>query len=217
MIFTLTALICCTLDTEPDTIPRVKEFPEYSCQITLPDSKCQWMQEKLPPDTLAVFIDDTGMKLVVAAQKVPAGVVLNESLIKNIQMPYSQDDSVSIINGEMITFREIPCYQFQIRFKENSSISIIRIFIANGCLYDLQFVDNQLPVDALKNPVESLIKLETGFSAFKFIGTPDIPVSTAHAPEKKTYQTGILLMKVVFFIFIIVGVLLAVAKNSNRK
>ncbi|QDU09950.1 hypothetical protein [Gimesia aquarii] len=210
MLFVFTSLILLNLNSVDEETPIVMEFPEYSCKLTLPSPQFKWIEQEIPPDSLAGFYDDIGTKLLFTAKKIPAGVVLNESLIKEIQSPFNQQDSISIQSGEMITFRKVPCYQFHIRFKENSSVRIIRIFIANGYLYELQLMDSSL---LIKNRNLS----EYVFSAFEFMETPDIPIPNSDSTEKKPYNIVRILVRVIFFTILVISVLFAVAKSANKK
>lgn len=209
MIFAFTSLILFSLNSADNETPIVKTFPEYSCKLVLPSPAFKWIEQDVLSDSLAGFHDDIGTKLLLTAKKIPDGVILNDSLIKEIQRPFNQHDSISILNGEMITFRKVPCFQFHIRYAEDNSIGTIRIFIANNYFYELQLT-HHLPIDDSN-------KLENAFSLFEFIDTPNIPLPNSHSPKKKPNNIARILVRVIFFIIVIVGVLLAVARNANRK
>ena len=180
MIFSLTALICCTLDTEPDTPTRVKEFPEYSCQITLPDSDFTWSKADLYPGLLAEWKNETGISLVLAVQYAPACAKVDDSLIKQIQDSYSNQELATLVSedlavGDLLTFQKVPCYQYFLHFKIDQATTVARAFIANGYLYTLYL---KMPQDQF----EASDDWDPLFESFAFIGEPQSPTSSYRPP-----------------------------------
>jgi hypothetical protein len=214
MLYTLAAIAGFALQTELDTVSQVKEFPSYSCRLKLPDTYFNWSDKELPPNFLAECNNGSGTSLVLLARDATDDAKLDDYTINQIRNSYQEEDPVKFMNGKLIVFKDIPCYQYLLKFKAEDSFTVARTFTANQKIYTL-FLN--LPGDQLDDK-ENRNRL---FDAFEFIGesqkskssyTPPIPET-----RKKPYRLFTSLLK---FFFVVVGAIFAIGlwyRNRNLR
>lgn len=204
MILTFTSLILLSLNSVDDEIPNVKEFPEYSCKLTLPGPEFKWANKTLPPELLAGFYDESGTDLTLSVQSIAKNVKIDEFFIRDLQESYLNDDSVALISGKMTTFQNVPSYQIRFRSLENDAIKTTRFIIANGYLYGLhlELQEGQITEDGRRNKI---------FDAFEFIGDPQLPRSSYRSPNLRPKgKRNKTIRRLVKFFIGIVGVIFAI-------
>lgn len=214
MIPVFAALILLSLNPEENQPSATKEFPEYSCKLTLPSPEFKWVESDKIPKLLVAFQDEAGTSLIFTAQRIPDGAKLDEANIQSILDDYREDDSISIISGSTVTFREIPSYLFHFRDKKDNSITSNQFFIANGFLYSMQ-----LEVGQDQSEQSNKLDKDQIFSAFEFIGTPKISKSSYRPPDLTTNSRSVnkIITTLVKFFIGIVGAIFAIGIWYRRR
>ncbi|QDT26261.1 hypothetical protein Enr10x_15620 [Gimesia panareensis] len=214
MLYSLAVITCFVLQAEPDTTPQVKEFPAYSCRLRLPDTYFKWSDKEMPPDFLAECNNGTGISLVLLARDAPKAAKLDDSTIDQIRNSYRENDPVKFMNGKLIVFKDVPCYQYLLKIKAEDSFTVVRTFTAHQKIYTL-FLN--LPSDQLDDK-ENRNRI---FDAFEFIGESKTSKPSYKPPipetRKNPYRFFTSLLK---YFFVIVGAIFAIGlwyRNRNLR
>ena len=192
-------------------VQETKEFADLKCKLTLPSPDFKWLDNKQVPYARAFMGNDSGTMLLLLAFKDTEGKPVDEDFAKGFDIGLGKTGDASKINGSIITFEKLPCYQVNIRIKQNNSTGTIRAFCANGYLYQLQIIGN-------KSLFKERKKQEKIFSSFEFIGQPVAPKLKALSAEQKAYKFGYMMGRIVFYcivIAVIVGIVSLIKKNIN--
>lgn len=126
-----------------EDIQKAKEFTDLKCKLTLPSSDFKWLDHKQVPYARAFMGNDSGTMLLLLAFKDTEGKPVDKDFAKGFDIGLGKTGDVAKINGSIITFKKLPCYQVNIRIKQNNSTGTIRAFLANGYLYQLQIIGNK--------------------------------------------------------------------------
>ena len=195
-------------------VQETKEFADLKCKLTLPSPDFKWLDHKQVPYARAFMGNDSGTMLLLLAFKDTEGKPVDKDFAKGFDIGLGKTGDVAKINGSIITFKKLPCYQVNIRIKQNNSTGTIRAFLANGYLYQLQIIGN-------KSLFKERKKQEKIFSAFEFIGSPTMPRPVSSAVQK-AYNYGYIMGRIAFYcivIAVIVGIVALIKKiaNGNKK
>lgn len=207
LIITLLVVHSCT--AMANDAERIKEFQDRRCRLALPSSEFKWLDNSQIPNTLAAFGDNSGIVFIVLTFKTPDGFVLTKGFTKGFDEGSCQSGMFSKISGEIIKFRNLPCYQVHLRSVKDGSVMTVRAFAANGYLYQLQLIGSILPI-------ENRNKLENIFSAFEFVGMPNLPTPKPPSAEQKAYNFGMQMGRISVYC-LIAAVILFVARRLVRK
>ena len=161
-----------------DASNDVREFKELHCSVALPDKECKWIDPSKLPGCIAAFKDSTGTVLVLLVSDSPGDTTITTEFTKGYDEGAFESGVASKLAGEIISFRNIPCYQVHSKIEKDGAIGTTRVFLAHGRLYQLQAVGSRLPLDQ-RNQLGSL------FNSFNFL-SPPLPVD----PTQKTPATA---------------------------
>jgi hypothetical protein len=156
---------------------RTMDFPQYGCKLTLPGPGYQWLDHTQVPHAAALFADASGtVRVLMLVLENEDGAPINERFVKEFDRGFTESGDASKISGRIGRFRSVPCYQMHARLRQLSSPVTIRTFAANGCIFQLQVINSDLPIDQRG-------KLEPLFSAFEFTREPELPEPKADVAE----------------------------------
>lgn len=211
MILTFTSLILLNLNSVDNEIPKVKEFPEYSCKLTLPGPEFKWSENEMLPGLLAKLKNETEISLVLAIQDTPANAKIDNSTIRQIQDSYLDEDMVTFNSGDILPFRKVPCYQYFLHFKDGHASTVARSFIANRFLYTLYL---KMPQDQF----EAGDNWDQLFATFEFIGNPKQPSSSYHSPDLNSKSGASIIISILFIcLFLVVGAIFIIGIWYRRR
>ncbi len=115
---------------------------------------------------------------------------------------------ISKLDGEIATFKDIPCYAIHGRLETEGLFLTNKCFAANGYLYIVQLISAELPAPGENN-------LEAVFSAFEFVGTPHVPKPRSPG-EQRAYEAGRLMGQIIGYC-IIGAVLFTIVKRLTCR
>jgi hypothetical protein len=135
----------------------------------LPDADFTWLtEEDLPGATLACR-DSNDRFVILVVWEAPPNYHLDARQAAGFEQGMSnKSDGIERLGGNFLEFLGVPCYEMRGRLKANQSLTLTRMFVANGFLYNFQAM---VPAPTGTN-VANFDKL---VAAFQFIGAPDIP------------------------------------------
>jgi hypothetical protein len=162
-----------------------KQFPNLKCTVTPPGPSFTWLDHSSIPQATCFMANGDKAKLVLLTFDNPAGEQIDERFVRGFDGGLTSDGSIAKVNGQIITFCGVPCYEVHARLVSDSSLIYIRVFCANGLVYQLQLMGTA---------VKSLDKtqVERMFASFEFIGTPEPPTPKAGSVDRNSisYKMG---------------------------
>ncbi len=207
-IVTLLALLSSAAAATDGGSTRFREFPDYRCRLALPGPQFQWRDHSQVPNAQAMLGDEAGTILILQIHQAPSGFVLDDTFIRGFDEGFVRPGQVTKIDGAMTTFLDLPCYEVHARMEEPRLIMTSRCFAANGFIYSLQMLSNEIPT-----PGRPLAQV---FSAFQFVGTP-VPPQPRSAEDRQAYNTGHLIGRLTFYLIVAVVVISIVKRVLRQK
>ena len=162
------AVVVAALCASAAEAAEVKDFEQYKCKLVLPGEQFKWLDNPGPASLIAAFRDDSGLIVNLIVDKTPDYYSLNESSTKGLDDGITKSGKAEILERTITRFRDVPCYQLHARLAQDNSLFTVRLFVANGYLYQMWLAGSNLPI-------EERSKLDEVFSAFQFVGTPSVP------------------------------------------
>ncbi|MDX9982250.1 MAG: hypothetical protein RBU25_19675 [Lentisphaeria bacterium] len=145
-----------------------REFAEYKCAITPPGPSFEWLDHSTIPHGAAFLANGDKAKLVFLTFDNPQGEQIDERFVQGFEKGMAEGGDIVKDSGRQMTFCGVPCYEMRARVVRESMPVIIRVFAANGVIYQLQLLGTA--VGGLEQS-----HLDRMFSAFEFVGTPELP------------------------------------------
>ena len=183
---------------------------QQRCSLTLPDDGYFWLDHSPAPDALAAFGNDAGLNVVLLARKTPDGFVLDEAAVATFDKGLENNRKGTKVAGAMTQFNGVPCYELHLRVNNDNSLVTVKVFVANGYLF-------QLFVRGSGLPLEERDKLEPIFSAFKFVGQPSVPAPRRLSEEQKAFAFSELMGQLAAYCVMGIIVILVVRFVAKRK
>lgn len=149
-----------------DTERRLEEF---GCVLRLPDPDFTWLAEgEIPGATLACR-DTKDRFVMLIVVEAPPGYHIDArqgaAYEKGMDL---KSDGIERLSGKLTEFLGVPCYEIRGRIRADQSLTLTRMFAANGFHYNLQAMIPAAP-DGQAGKFDDL------FAAFRFIGSPVVP------------------------------------------
>jgi len=188
---------------------ETKTFESYKCQLTLPGPKYTWLDVSKMPGAAAGFTEDSGVNFILLADR-DSDFRLSKAAIAGFETGLMKPGITTKIDGTMIQFQGVPCYQMNVRHIQNDTLLTVRLLVANGYWYQLMLIR---PSSLILDPA----KIESLFSSFQFIGTPSPPAATPHAATNDPYYTFGYHMGQILGLCLIAIVAILVVRLVTRK
>ncbi len=131
---------------------KTKSFPKFSCRVSLPGEEWEWVDPKLVPQlapraVCAAMNKNEGLVFYLVAMKTPKNDRLNDQIIAEYERGFLKPGFLAKRGGRQMTFKGVPCYQYDVAFKDSGDTATIRLFIAHGWAYQMQLAGGTDPVE----------------------------------------------------------------------
>lgn len=151
-----------------------REFPKYKCAVTPPGPSFEWLDHSAIPHGVGFLANGDKAKLVLLTFDNPRGEQVDERFLKEFDRGLTEGGQVSKDSGRLLTFCGVPCYEVRARLVSESMPIVIRVFAANDTIYQMQLLGTVVGGLEQSHP-------DRMFSAFEFVGTPELPTPKAGA------------------------------------
>ena len=145
---------------------KTKLLEKFSCRISLPGEGWGWERPERITGAICVAVNqDEEVVFSLAATKASKPAQVTDQAIAGYEKGLLQSGLVVKRGGRKMTFKGVPCYQFEGTHVEGGDTVVIRLFIAHGWAYQLQLFGGQ-------EPVEDRPDFESVFASFEFTKPP---------------------------------------------
>ena len=146
-----------------------RRLEPYRCALRLPDADFTWLAEDDVPGATLACRDSNDRFVILKVWEAPPNYHLDARQAAGFEQGMSnKSDGIERLGGNFLEFLGVPCYEMRGRIKANQSLTLTRMFVANGFLYNFQAM---IPAPTGTN-VANFDKL---MAAFQFIGAPVVP------------------------------------------
>lgn len=146
-----------------------RRLEQYSCVLRLPDPDFTWLgEEDIPGATLACR-DSRDRFVILIVAKAPPGYYIDARQGAAFEKGMSRkSDGIELLSGKLTEFLGVTCYEIRGRLKADQSLTLTRMFAANGFLYNLQAM---IP----SPPAGEIGRFDDLFATFQFTDRPAVP------------------------------------------